>query len=192
MTDQKAIPAAMPPKFDAKTLKRLLDCMKEYRRTMILVVVCILLSAVASAASSMFLQSLIDEYITPLLGMETPVYTGLIRALVTLAFVYLVGAAATWIYNRQMVTIAQGTLKGIRDEMFAKMQRLPIRYFDSHTHGDVMSLYTNDTDTLRQMIAQSMAQLVSSVFTIVSVFVCMLYISVWLTLVVCVWRCSSS
>ena len=176
----------MPPKFDAKTLKRLLGCMKEYRRTMILVVVCILLSAVASAASSMFLQSLIDEYITPLLGMETPVYTGLIRALVTLAFVYLVGAAATWIYNRQMVTIAQGTLKGIRDEMFAKMQRLPIRYFDSHTHGDVMSLYTNDTDTLRQMIAQSMAQLVSSVFTIVSVFVCMLYISVWLTLVVCV------
>ena len=84
-----------------------------------------------------------------------------------------------------MVTIAQGTLKRIRDEMFEKMQRLPIRYFDTHTHGDIMSLYTNDTDTLRQMIAQSMAQLVSSVFTLTVVFFCMLYISVWLTLIVC-------
>lgn len=175
-----------PTKFDSKTLKRLFSYMKEYRRTMILVVICILLSAIASAASALFLQQLIDEYIAPLLSDENPVFTGLIHALMTIGVVYFIGILATLFYNRQMVTIAQGTLKRIRDEMFTKMQRLPVRYFDSHTHGDIMSLYTNDTDTLRQMIAQSMAQIVSSIFTVVAVFICMLYISVWLTLVVCV------
>ena len=152
---------------------------------MIQVVICILISALASAVSSMFLQMLIDDYITPLLNVKNPVFTGLIKTLFIISVVYLIGTLATWIYNRQMVTIAQGTLKHIRDDMFTKMQRLPICYFDSHTHGDIMSLYTNDTDTLRQMIAQSMAQLVSSAFTIVAVFVCMLYTSVWLTMVVC-------
>ena len=178
----------MPEKtqFDWKTLKRLLSYMRSYRSTMILVTVCILLSAVASAASSMFLQTLIDDYIVPLVGQSQPVFTGLIRALLTIGGVYLVGILATWIYNRAMVTIAQGTLKTIRDEMFEKMQHLPIRYFDSHTHGDTMSLYTNDTDTLRQLIAQSLSQFISSIFTIVAVFFCMLYISVWLTLVVLV------
>ncbi len=178
----------MPEKtqFDWKTLKRLLSYMRQYRSTMILVTVCILLSAVASAASSMFLQTLIDDYIVPLVGQSQPVFTGLIRALLTIGGVYLVGILATWIYNRAMVTIAQGTLKTIRDEMFEKMQYLPIRYFDSHTNGDTMSLYTNDTDTLRQLIAQSMSQFISSIFTIVAVFFCMLYISVWLTLVVLV------
>ncbi len=178
----------MPEKtqFDWKTLKRLLSYMRQYRSTMILVTVCILLSAIASAASSMFLQTLIDDYIVPLVGQSQPVFTGLIRALLTIGGVYLVGILATWIYNRAMVTIAQGTLKTIRDEMFEKMQYLPIRYFDSHTNGDTMSLYTNDTDTLRQLIAQSMSQFISSIFTIVAVFFCMLYISVWLTLVVLV------
>ena len=178
----------MPEKtqFDWKTLKRLLSYMRQYRSTMILVTVCILLSAVASAASSMFLRTLIDDYIVPLVGQSQPVFTGLIRALLTIGGVYLVGILATWIYNRAMVTIAQGTLKTIRDEMFEKMQYLPIRYFDSHTNGDTMSLYTNDTDTLRQLIAQSMSQFISSIFTIVAVFFCMLYISVWLTLVVLV------
>ena len=178
----------MPEKtqFDWKTLKRLLSYMRQYRSTMILVTVCILISAVASAASSMFLRTLIDDYIVPLVGQSQPVFTGLIRALLTIGGVYLVGILATWIYNRAMVTIAQGTLKTIRDEMFEKMQYLPIRYFDSHTNGDTMSLYTNDTDTLRQLIAQSMSQFISSIFTIVAVFFCMLYISVWLTLVVLV------
>ena len=157
-----------PTKFDSKTLKRLFSYMKEYRRTMILVVICILLSAIASAASALFLQQLIDEYIAPLLSDENPVFTGLIHALMTIGVVYFIGILATLFYNRQMVTIAQGTLKRIRDEMFTKMQRLPVRYFDSHTHGDIMSLYTNDTDTLRQMIAQSMAQIVSSIFTVVA------------------------
>ncbi|MGN1159225.1 MAG: ABC transporter ATP-binding protein [Lachnospiraceae bacterium] len=175
----------MPPKteFDLKTLSRLLSYMKEYKGQLIFVSVCILLSAVASAASSLFLQILIDDYIEPLLVTSDPVFTGLLKALVIIGVVYLIGVLSTLFYNRVMVTIAQGTLKKIRDDMFEKMQSLPIRQFDIRTHGDIMSLYTNDTDTLRQMIAQSMAQLVSSIFTIVAVFVCMLYISVWLTLV---------
>lgn len=175
-----------PEKLNPQTVKRLLSYMKPYKKKLILVAICILFSAIASAASSMFLQTLIDSYIVPMLGMDEPVFTGLLHALITLGAVYLIGTAASWIYNRQMVTVAQGTLKTIRDEMLSKMQKLPIRYFDTHTHGDIMSLYTNDTDTLRQMIAQSMAQLVSSVFTIVAVFFCMLYISVWLTLFVCI------
>ena len=142
-----------------------------------------MLSAAASAASSLFLQSLIDDYITPLLGAYNPVFSELLKALVLIGAVYLAGVISTLLYSRVMVTIAQGTLKKIRDEMFEKMQRLPIRAFDTRTHGDIMSLYTNDTDTVRQMIAQSMAQLISSVFTIVAVVICMLYVSVWLTLV---------
>lgn len=175
----------MPQKaaFDVKTLRRLISYMKEYKGQLIFVVVCILLSAIASAVSSLFLQSLIDDYITPLLGSSSPVFSGLLKTLLVIGVIYLIGVLSTLLYNRTMVTIAQGTLKKIRDDMFEKMQRLPIRAFDTRTHGDIMSLYTNDTDTLRQMIAQSMAQLISSVFTIVAVFICMLYVSVWLTLV---------
>ena len=169
--------------FDTKTLRRLLSYMKDYKGQLIFVVVCILLSAIASAASALFLQSLIDDYIAPLLTSSAPVFTQLLKVLVVIGAVYLIGVLATLFYNRVMVTIAQGTLKKIRDEMFEKMHRLPIRAFDTRTHGDIMSLYTNDTDTLRQMIAQSMAQLISSVFTIVAVFVCMLYVSFYLTLV---------
>ncbi len=179
------ISTPMPSKthFDAKTLGKLLSYMKGYKGQLVFVVICILLSAVASALSSLFLQSLIDDYITPLLGTSAPVFTELLKALVVVGAIYFIGVVCNLLYNRVMVTVAQGTLKKIRDEMFEKMQRLPIRAFDTRTHGDIMSLYTNDTDTLRQMIAQSMAQLVSSVFTIAVVFVCMLYISVWLTLV---------
>lgn len=175
----------MPQKaaFDVKTLRRLISYMKEYKGQLIFVVVCILLSAIASAVSSLFLQSLIDDYITPLLGSSSPVFSGLLKTLLVIGVIYFIGVLSTLLYNRTMVTIAQGTLKKIRDDMFEKMQRLPIRAFDTRTHGDIMSLYTNDTDTLRQMIAQSMAQLISSVFTIVAVFICMLYVSVWLTLV---------
>ena len=166
------------------TLKRLMTYMKSYRPLLIAVTVCIIMSAIASAASSMFLKTLIDDYITPLLKTQHPVFTGLIKALAVIGVIYAVGTIANLIYNRIMVTVAQGTLKKIRDEMFTKMQRLPVSFFDSHTHGDIMSLYTNDTDTLRQMIAQSMAQVVSSVVTIIAVFFCMLYISIWLTIVV--------
>ncbi len=182
----KNAPDISPAKvqFDKKALGRLFSYMKNYKTTLVIVVICILLSAIASAASSLFLQTLIDDYIVPMLGMDSPVFTGLIKALAAIGAVYIIGIISTLLYNRLMVTIAQGTLKKIRDDMFSKMQWLPVRYFDAHTHGETMSLYTNDTDTLRQMIGQSMAQMVSSVFTIAAVFVCMLYISVWLTLAV--------
>ena len=183
-----AAPGADMPamQLDMVTVKRLLSYMSCYRGQLVLVVVCILVSAIASAASSMFLQALIDDYIVPLLATDAPVWTGLAHALITIGAVYVVGVAATLVYNRAMVTVAQGTLKRIRDDMFSHMQTLPLRYFDTHAHGDIMSLYTNDTDTLRQMIAQSLSQLVSSVFTLVAVFVCMLWMSVGLTVVVCV------
>lgn len=169
--------------FDKTALKRLFSYMKEYKGQLVFVVICILLSAVASAASSVFLQTLIDDYIVPLLGTDNPVFDGLIKALITIGIIYMIGVISSLLYSRAMVTIAQGTLKKIRDDMFEKMQRLPIRVFDTRTHGDIMSLYTNDTDTLRQMIAQSLAQLISSVFTIVAVLICMLYTSIWLTIV---------
>ena len=169
--------------FDNTALKRLFSYMKEYKRQLVFVIIFILLSAVASAASSVFLQTLIDDYIVPLLGTDNPVFGGLIKALITIGIIYMIGVISSLLYSRAMVTVAQGTLKKIRDDMFEKMQRLPIRIFDTRTHGDIMSLYTNDTDTLRQMIAQSMAQLISSVFTIVAVLVCMLYTSIWLTIV---------
>ena len=183
-----AAPGADMPamQLDMATVKRLLSYMSCYRGQLVLVVVCILLSAIASAASSMFLQALIDDCIVPLLATDVPVWTGLAHALITIGAVYVVGVVATLVYNRAMVTVAQGTLKHIRDDMFSHMQTLPLRYFDTHAHGDIMSLYTNDTDTLRQMIAQSLSQLVSSVFTLVAVFVCMLWMSVGLTAVVCV------
>lgn len=169
--------------FDKTALRRLFSYMKEYKGQLFFVVICILLSAVASAASSVFLQTLIDDYIVPLLGTDNPVFGGLIKALITIGIIYMIGVISSLLYSRAMVTVAQGTLKKIRDDMFGKMQRLPIRVFDTRTHGDIMSLYTNDTDTLRQMIAQSLAQLISSIFTIVAVLICMLYTSIWLTIV---------
>ncbi len=135
-------------------------------------------------ASSLYLQPLIDDYIAPLLLQASPVFAGLLRSLVVMGSIYLGGVAATLLYNRLMVVIAQGILKDIRDEMFARMQTLPIRYFDTHTHGDIMSHYTNDTDTLRQMMAQSIPQMFSSLITILSVFCAMLATSWQLTIFV--------
>ncbi|MDO4288164.1 MAG: ABC transporter ATP-binding protein [Eubacterium sp.] len=168
-----------------QTAKRLLSYVTgKYRTQFILVLVCIIISALANVVGSLFLQSLIDDYIMPLIGVSNPVFTGLFKAVSVMAFIYLLGVLATFLYNRIMVVIAQGVLKTIRDDMFAHMQRLPIRYFDTHTHGDVMSRYTNDTDTLRQMIAQSLPQSFSSIITIVTVFIAMLATSWMLTLVV--------
>lgn len=173
-----------PRKFDMKPFKRLLSYMAQYKGTLVWVAVCILLSAVTSAASVLFLRTLIDDHITPLLAAAAPDFSGLLRALFTMAGLFAVGMVSSYIYNRLMISVAQKTLKTIRDDMFAKMQRLPVRYFDTHTYGDTMSLYTNDTDTLRQMITQSMGQMLSSFFTITAVFVSMLSISVYLTLAV--------
>ena len=163
------------------TLKRLLAYMSAYRFHLIFVAVCILIGSVAGAASSLFLKQLIDGYISPMLLQSIPDYSGLISALILMAFIYAAGVLATLFYNRMMVVVAQGTLKKIRDEMFSHMQTLPIRYFDTHSHGDVMSRYTNDTDTLNQMISQSMPQLFSTVISLVATLASMLYLSVGLT-----------
>ena len=168
-----------------QTARRLLSYVTgKYRAQFILVLCCIIISALANVAGAMFIQSLIDDYILPLVGVANPVFTGLLKAVAFMACIYLFGVLATLFYNRTMVVIAQGVLKTIRDDMFAHMQKLPIGYFDSHTHGDVMSRYTNDTDTLRQMIAQSLPQSFSSIITIVTVFLAMLITSWMLTLVV--------
>ncbi|MBE6723041.1 ABC transporter ATP-binding protein [Caproicibacterium amylolyticum] len=168
------------------TIKRLLSYMSKYKVQLVLVVICIFISAAVSAASSLFLQTLIDQYIMPMIGKENPNFTGLISALLTMGIIYLIGVLATLFYNKAMVVVAQGTLKRIRDTMFSHMQTLPLKYFDTHTHGDIMSYYTNDTDTLRQMISQSLPQIISSIVTIVAVFVSMLYLSVGLTVFVAV------
>ena len=160
--------------------------MANYRIQLIFVVVCILISSGASAASALFLQTLIDKYIVPMLGQAHPVFTGLFRAILTMALIYIVGVLSTLLYNRTMVVIEQGTLKTIRDKMFTHMQTLPIRYFDTHTHGDVMSRYTNDTDTLRQAISQSMPQMFASLVSVAAAFFSMLYLSVGLTAFVAV------
>ena len=145
---------------------------------------CILFSSSAIVISSLFLETLIDDYITPMLQMAAPDFSALLHIILIMAAVYLFGSLCTLIYNQVMVQISQGTLKEIRDDMFTHMQTLPIRYFDTHTHGDIMSHYTNDTDTLRQFISQSLPQLVSAVVTIVVLLIAMLASSVPLTLVV--------
>lgn len=187
MTKTKNQGAALPREhFNPAAMKRLLTYIKKYKGRMAAVIVCILISSAVSVASSLFLGTLIDDYITPLLKDSQPVFSGLLRAVITMGVIYLVGVLSTWIYNRIMVTIAQNTLKDIRDEMFEKMQKFPVSYFDTHTNGDIMSRYTNDTDTLRQMIAQSLAQLIASVSSIIAVFISMLWQSVYLTVVVLV------
>ena len=171
---------AMPSKngFSKNTVKRLLSYIKAYKIRFIFVIICIILSSAASVFSSLFLQTLIDDYITPLLLQTSPDYSGLFVALIKLGIIFAIGILTALFYNRTMVVIAQGVLKKIRDDMFIHMQTLPIKYFDTHNHGDVMSYYTNDTDTLRQMLAQSLPQVISSIVTILSVFVSMLFVSV--------------
>ena len=181
----KPINTAKPEmKLSMPAVKRLISYLKQYKTVLAVVTVCILLSAGATASAALFLQVLIDRYIMPLLAQSTPVFSGLLRVLIFMAAIYGTGVLCSWIYNRLMIKVAQQTLKRIRDEMFSKMQRFPLRYFDTHTHGDIMSRYTNDTDTLRQMITQSMPQLVSSMCTVVTVFFAMLYQSVYLTIIV--------
>ena len=155
-----------------------------YKLKFLLVLFCILLSAVANVAGSMFIGRVIDDYITPMLSQASPQFGGLLRAIIMMGVLYLAGIGATLMYNRLMATISQGVLRDIRDEMFSHMQKLPIRYFDTHSHGDVMSRYTNDTDTLRQMISQSIPQMFSSVITIITVVVAMFASSIYLTVFV--------
>jgi len=175
------------PKKKSHTVRRLLSYVgRGYLIRFFLVLVCILVSAVASVASSLFLKDLIDVYIMPLLAMDNPVFTGLLHALLLMACLYVVGALCALAYNRLMVTISQGVQKKIRDDLFGHMQTLPIRYFDTHAHGDVMSVYTNDVDTLRQMLSQSIPQVINSLMMIVVTFVSMVVLNLTLTGVVIV------
>ena len=172
------------------TAKRLLSyVLKGYKFRFFLVLVCILVSAAASVSASLFLGSLIDDYIAPLLLTDQPVFSGLLHTLILMGCLYLAGALCTLAYNRIMVTISQGVQKEIRDELFVHMQTLPIRYFDTHAHGDVMSVYTNDVDTLRQMFSQSIPPMVASLVTLVVVFLAMLVTNPLLTAVVVLCVC---
>ncbi len=156
-----------------------------YKYRLILVVCCIVISAIASAIANMFLQRLIDECITPGLqtGLES-IWPRLISILTTMAVLYICGMLASFFQFRTMATVTQGTLKNLRDQMFEKMETLPIRYFDTHARGDIMSTYTNDTDAIRQLIGQSLISLIQSALSLVVIFIMMLYFSIWMTLLV--------
>ena len=155
--------------------------MKHYGAAIIIVAICIIINVLANVQGTMFMQRLIDDYITPLLESETKNYTPLLHAIGRVACFYGIGIIASYSYNRIMVNVTQGMLKTFRDSMFTKMEQLPIKYFDTHAHGDIMSMYTNDTDTLRQMISQSMPQLFNSAITIISTTVCMFMLNIPLT-----------
>lgn len=167
-----------------KVLLRLLGYMKQYRVTLIAVVFCIILTAVASAASSQSLGKVVDDYITPMLSQTNPDFAPLVKFLTMMAGLYLLGMLGSFLQQWLMVKVSQGTQKTIRDQLFTHMQTLPIRYFDSHPAGDIMSCYTNDIDTLRQMISQSLPQCISSVVTLAVIFIAMLINSWILTLIV--------
>ena len=167
-----------------KTIMRLLGLLKPYRARLGLVFLCIVISAGAGILGSMFTRILIDDHITPLIGVADPDFTGLIKALAAMGCIYLAGMLSSFIYNRLMVTVSQGTMKGVRDKLFDHMQTLPIGYFDSNTHGDLMSRYTNDTDTLQQMLSQSIPQLMNSAITIIGVLCAMIYTSPLLTVLI--------
>ena len=175
-------------KADKKTIVRLLSYMKEYKLHLILVALGIIISAVTGVIGSTFIKTMIDTYIDPLLdGVKNgiaPDYTNMVLAIIRMACIYLIGLLCTFGYNRLMVTVAQGVQKKVRDGMFEHMQTLPIKYFDTHSHGDVMSCYTNDTDTLRQLISQSVPQLFSSAVTVISVIITMCITNIWMTLIV--------
>ena len=165
-----------------KTFQRLMAyILKTYKFHLIFVAVCIFVSVLANVQGTMFMQTLIDDFILPLLKAENPDFTDLLKEITRVACIYAVGILATYTYNRIMVNVTQGTLKNLRNSLFTKMESLPIKYFDTNAHGDIMSIYTNDIDTLRQMISQSMPQIFSSAITIVSVVVCMIALNVPLT-----------
>ena len=164
---------------DTNSLKRVIkETITSYKIESFIVLVLIIVSSIANVYGSMFLKSLIDDYIVPLLSQTVPNYTPLFNALMELVMIYGVGILATYGFNRIMVTISLGTLKHIRDELFEHMQTLPLRFFDTHAHGDIMSVYTNDTDTLRQLISQSIPQVIVSLMTIISVTISMFILNV--------------
>lgn len=171
-------------KLDFAVLGRIFDYMAKYKIHIFLVSIFILISSGVTAVSSLFLQVLIDKYIGPLLLASNPDFSGLLNLIIIMGCIYLSGAVSTLIYNMLMAKVSQGVLKDIRNDMFGHMQTLPIKYFDTHSHGDIMSSYTNDTDTLRQMICHAIPHTFSAAITISTIFISMLYLSIWLTLIV--------
>ncbi|MBQ7563804.1 MAG: ABC transporter ATP-binding protein [Lachnospiraceae bacterium] len=165
-------------------LKRVLNyILEDYKLHLIVVVVCIFGSVLASVRGMMFTKTLVDSYITPMIGVDNPDFSPLLKAILTMALIYLIGVVCTYVQNRTMIYVTQGSLHKIRLDLFSKMETLPIKYFDTHSHGDIMSIYTNDVDALRQMISQAMPQFLNSAITIVSVLFSMIILSVPLTFV---------
>ena len=168
-----------------KTIKRLLKYVtKGYKFQLVIVLISIIISALVGVLGAQFIKYLIDDFITPLLGSQNPDFTRLLNVIFVMAGIYVIGVIATFIYNRLMVNISQGVLNQIRSEMFNHMQKLPIRYFDSRSHGEIMSTYTNDVDTLRQMLSQSIPQVFSASVSMIAVLAAMFATNIYLTLVV--------
>ena len=172
-----------PEKIFGRLIKLIL---KRYWLNCLLVLISIIVSAVANVKAQLFLQTLIDNYVTPLIGSSDPDFSPLAGAILHVSGIMAVGVVASYLTNRLMVNVGQGTMRSLRKDLFAHMEALPIKYFDSHAHGDIMSVYTNDIDTLRQMIGMSLPQLLSSIVTVASVFVSMLILDVPLTVLSCV------
>ena len=157
---------------------------QRFKKQLFVIFIAIIISSICHVYGQLFLQVLIDEYITPLIGKQNPIYTSLYQAIFWMAVIYLIGVLMTWIYSRLTVNVSQGVLKQIRDDMFQHMETLPIRYFDDNPHGDIMSYYINDTDALREMISQSIPNCVSNVVFILAAFISMLSLNVYLTMMI--------
>lgn len=178
--------ARVRPQVDnpGKILRRIFSLvMKRYGAAVVIVIACIVISAWATLQGTLFLRTLIDDYITPMLETESRDFAPLVSALIRISWIYLAGVVTSYLYQRIMVVVTQGTMKNLREELFAHMETLPISYFDTHAHGDIMSVYTNDVDTLRQLISQSVPQMLNSMITLVMTFVAMCVMSPILTVV---------
>ena len=177
------------PKLEGKMsdlIKRVMgQVLKEYKIHLVIVAICILGAALASVRGTLFIRSLVDDHITPLLDASNPNFSGLLKALMSIGLTYFIGVVCSFTYNRLMIYVTQGTLRNLRLKLFNHMESLPINYFDTHAHGDIMSVYTNDIDTLRQLISQSIPQLLNSSFTLISTLVSMITLSVPMTLIAC-------
>ena len=156
--------------------------MKNYGLHLVIVFICIIVSVLANIQGTLFTQHLIDDYIMPMIKNHSSDYVPLLAAILRVAVFYLIGVTCTFIYQKIMIYVSQGCIKQMRDDLFTHMQDLPIKYFDTHAHGDIMSVYTNDIDTLRQLISQSIPQIFNSVITVVSVLFSMIYLSIPLTI----------
>lgn len=181
---RRGMPGGKKIENPGRIFKRLMKYVaRDYTPHLILTAVLILISVLANVQGTLFIQRLIDDYITPMLVADTPDFGPLAGAIARVAGFYLIGVAAAYTWNRIMINVTQGILRNMRNDLFSHMETLPIKYFDTHAHGDIMSTYTNDTDTLRQMISQSIPQIINSTFTIISVFFSMLFLNIPLTAV---------